>query len=126
MCRSDLLCPHVVNLGIQVFYCGRGEAWFNRHIVMEHFVVSTGAMPTELQLKMSQLFTSPLSEQLLADCVRDCCLTRITVARDLLLFICFLQYRGEVYVYMYVCVCNYTTLYTSQLQYIIEANLDVV
>lgn len=50
---------------------------------------------TELQLAISQLFSSPLCEQLLASCVREICLTRRDVARDVLLLICLLQH-GEV------------------------------
>ena len=50
---------------------------------------------TELQLALSQLFSSPLCERLLAGCVRETCLTRMTLARDILLLICVLQH-GEV------------------------------
>lgn len=57
---------------------------------------------TELQLAMSQLFGSPLCERLLASCVREICLTRLDVARDILLLISLLQH-GEVYSLILFC-----------------------
>ena len=50
---------------------------------------------TELQLAISQLFSSPLCEQLLAACIRETCLTRMDLVGDILLLICLLQH-GEV------------------------------
>lgn len=68
----------------------------NYFAFMYTFVFLSIDMPdTEMQLTMSQLFSSPLCERLLANCVREVCLTRLGVARDILLLICLLQH-GEV------------------------------
>jgi nuclear pore complex protein Nup160 len=62
----------------------------------EYSTVDSQDVPdAELQLKISQLFSSPLCERLLAACVREACLTRMSVARDILLLICLLQHGRE-------------------------------
>ena len=50
----------------------------------------------DLQLAMSQLFASPMSERLLANIVRERCSARLTLARDTLLLLSLLRHQGKV------------------------------
>ena len=86
-------------------------------------LLSPADVRSELQLAISQLFTSQVAVVALGAAFRETCLSRLQLCRDVLVLLCVVQ-EGGWRVSVCVCVCVWWHMYVSVGQYCILSLFD--